>query len=73
MKELKEQLGTRIRECRGYYGFSQESLAAEAGVSRAYINQLENGRSKAPSVWTMYAIAKAFGIDVEVLINPNHD
>jgi len=68
---MKKTLGRRIKGCRKWRDFTQESLAKEAGVSRAYINQLENGRSKNPSVWTMLAISKAFKVDVEALVDPS--
>jgi len=48
-------------------GFTQESLAEASGVSRAYINQLENGRSNAPSINTAMAVAIAMDMSLEEL------
>ena len=62
------KLGERIQKLRQERGFTQESLADEAGISRAYVNQLENGRSKNPSIWTILAIAKALKLEVEYLV-----
>ena len=59
------ELGKRIRTLREERGFTQESFALECGISRAYVNQLENGRSENPSVWTALAIAKALKMEVE--------
>ncbi len=50
-------------------GWSQVELAARAGVPRATLSALENGRS-APSVDAALALAKALGTTVERLFAP---
>ena len=42
--QIKVLVANRIREIRVKRGFSQESLALEAGLDRTYINSVENGR-----------------------------
>jgi len=40
---LLQKLGARIREKRKALGFTQETLAATAGVDRSYIGGVERG------------------------------
>ncbi len=64
---LYEKLGKRIRKLRLEKGFSQEELAAEAGLHRAYMWEVEKGRNI--SVKTAYKIARALGIDLRELFS----
>lgn len=53
--------GEVVRELRRAQGLSQERLAAEAGVDRAYMGVLERGRRN-PSLTMMARVAK--GLDM---------
>ena len=64
---LYEKLGKRIRELRRKKGLSQEELAAEAGLHRAYMWEVEKGRNI--SVKTAYKIARALGINLRDLFS----
>lgn len=48
--EHQETLAERLREVREYLGLSQEFVAQHAGVSRAAISAIENGRRKVEAV-----------------------
>ncbi len=41
---IKQALGKRIKTLRNEIGFSQEELAARAGIDRTYITSVECGR-----------------------------
>ena len=49
-------------------GLSQAELAARAGVSRATINRIENGRSRTVNLDMLAAIAKALDVAPAALI-----
>lgn len=55
------------RVWREYRGFSQQEVADAAGVSRAYISQLETGERSNPSREVVEAIARKLGIDPDDL------
>lgn len=41
---LIEVFGRRVRDLRHQQGWTQEQLAFEAGVKRAYLSEIENGQ-----------------------------
>ena len=45
---------------------SQVELAVEVGIDRAYLSEIENGRTN-PSANVLYAIADALKIEIENL------
>lgn len=53
-----------IKVWREYRGFTQEQLAEKAGISAAYLWQIENGL-KPGSIATLGAIAKALRINTQ--------
>ena len=65
--EGKQILGTRVRTLREAVGLTQEALATAAGIGRATMIPLENGRH-APRLSTLSAIAQALGTSVEDLL-----
>lgn len=54
------QLGQKIRAAREAAGYSQEGLAAAAGLSRAYFGRVERGRENL-SVLTLEKVAAVLG------------
>ena len=58
--------GLSIRDLRKQQGLSQELLAAEAGLDRAFLSQVETGR-KQPSLLTIFRLASALKLDVSEL------
>lgn len=55
-----------IKVWREHRGMTQEVLASEAGISKAYLCQLETGKRQG-AVKTLRAIAKKLGVTVEDL------
>ncbi|HEX7048795.1 MAG TPA: substrate-binding domain-containing protein, partial [Longimicrobiales bacterium] len=60
------RIETRVREARGRRGWSQEMLAARAGISRAAVSAIETGRV-VPSTAAALALAAALECRVEEL------
>ena len=58
----------RVRELRQSRNWTQEHLAAEAGVSRQSMNSIERGRY-IPSLPLALALAEVFAIPVEQLFS----
>lgn len=64
-------LGGAIRHARKAQGMSQESLAAESGVERAYMSGIERGMQNL-SLMTLARVAKALGLSVADLVVDAH-
>jgi transcriptional regulator with XRE-family HTH domain len=60
--DLVQQLGVNVRRTRLERGMSQEALAAEAGMKRSYVSDLERG-VRNPSVNALGRLARALGAD----------
>jgi DNA-binding XRE family transcriptional regulator len=58
-----------IRVWRQYRGYSQATLATEAGISIPYLSQLESGKRKG-SVEVLANIARALEVALETIIPP---
>jgi transcriptional regulator with XRE-family HTH domain len=67
MSDIKVRVGAKIRENREKKGWSQEQLAFEADLHRAYIGHIERGE-KSIGLKNLEKIAKALNIPVEKLI-----
>ena len=65
--EGKQLLGARVRDLREAADMTQEALASAAGIRRATIIRLENGRHS-PKLSTLRAIAQVLGSPVEDLL-----
>lgn len=55
--DLPTNLGLRIKAVRQYYSERQAEFAERIGVSRSYLSEVENGKSK-PSIEMIVGIAK---------------
>jgi transcriptional regulator with XRE-family HTH domain len=55
------ELGQRVREARSQRGWSLAEVAARAGLSRAYINAIEHGRSKRPGAAALQRLEDVLG------------
>jgi len=62
-ENLIKKFGQLLRQLRENNNWTQEDLAAELGVDRAYISQLERG-IKNPSLKTMAKLAKVFSVQI---------
>lgn len=65
--EPEVAFGIVLRNLRKQCGFSQESLAHEAGLERNYISLLELGKNSA-SIKTLFKLAPVLGINVSELL-----
>ena len=61
--------GPLIKAHREMLGVSLEEIAGRSGFTKSHIWELEQGRSKNPTVKTVYALAVALGIPVMALFN----
>jgi transcriptional regulator with XRE-family HTH domain len=66
MAEINKRVGLNIRKYRGKKGWSQEQLAFEADLHRAYIGQIERGEKNVGLI-NLEKITKAMNIKLENL------
>ena len=66
MTDISKKIGRRIRALRQERGLSQEQLAFEADLHRAYIGQIERGE-KNIGVQNLEKIAKALKVSIKEL------
>lgn len=64
--KVYKKLGKRLNQVRMQGGLTQERLAFDAGLNRAYIGYIERGERK-PSIETMAKIAKVLKIELHEL------
>lgn len=69
-KPLLRAVGLRIREVRERRGWSQETLAAEAGLDRSYMSGVERGVRNL-SVLKLASIARALDVNTRDLLPPS--
>lgn len=67
-----DTLGEAIRDRRDALGLSQRALAAQAGVSGAFISQVENGQRQ-PSLGVLRQIAEALETSTGTLLASTED
>jgi transcriptional regulator with XRE-family HTH domain len=61
-------LGANIRQARKSLGISLAQLSAQAGVSKGYLSQMENGKVVSPAAQVLYSIGKCLGLSVDDLL-----
>lgn len=70
IKTLSAKVGRRIAEIRQQKQVTQEKLALEAGLNRAYVGHIERGERN-PSIETIAKIANALKVELhEVFKTP---
>lgn len=70
MKERDvSDLGARIKKFRGEAKLNQAKLADTAGLSPAYISELEGGTATRPSGQVLLQLAKALGVTIADLLD----
>lgn len=67
MAEINKRVGRKIKEYREKKGWTQEQLAFEANVHRAYIGQIERGE-KNIGLQNLEKIAKALNVKIQQLV-----
>lgn len=68
-RSIDPKFGLCIKKRRDEKGYSLSEMENLTGVSASYINRLEKGERKAPSLPIMQSIGKVLGIDIPVLLN----
>jgi transcriptional regulator with XRE-family HTH domain len=66
--EEAKALGRRVAEARRSRGLSVAKLAEAAGVSKAYVHQIENGDCPRPSAQVLFDIAQVLGTSIAHLL-----
>ncbi|WP_347310762.1 helix-turn-helix domain-containing protein [Defluviimonas sp. SAOS-178_SWC] len=61
-------IGERLFDLRRKSGESLQQVADAAGVSKAHVWELEKGRSRNPSFELVRALARHFGVSIDVLV-----
>ncbi len=67
MTEINKKVGDRIRKYREKRGWTQEQLAFETGLHRAYIGHIERGE-KNIGLKNLEKIAKALRVNISDLL-----
>ena len=70
--DVVQLLGVNVRHHRKLKGMTQEALAAEAGMERSYVSDLERG-TRNPSVRALGRLADALGVQSQQLLMPVED
>src|ERR1700735_4854294 len=66
---MNEQgLGKQLQAARQAAGLTQQQLCQQANLSFSTLTKIERGAIKAPSIFTIQAIATALGIGLDELI-----
>lgn len=68
--ELIDLISIKMRNQRLLHGFSQEELAHESGIDRAYVGQIERCE-KNVTVKTLAKIAHSFGLEIHEFLDFN--
>lgn len=63
---VRQQLGTRIKELRAAAGLSQEAFADKCGFARSYMSRVERGGAN-PSIDAIEVLAVALGVQIKDL------
>lgn len=66
--ELIQLISIKMRNQRAIHGLSQEGLANEAGIDRAYVGQVERCE-KNITVKTLAKITRSFGLEVHEFLD----
>lgn len=69
LRDVLTKVGQRVREVRIERHLTLAQVAAKAGVTRAFVSQVERGQTAA-SVSNMYRISAAIGLDLGTLFEP---
>lgn len=68
-REVSHKFGSVLKYWREKRGFTLQQLYEKTGVSSGYLNRLENGERKAPSVPICMKIANSLDVPLSVLLD----
>jgi len=66
---VANQLGDKLKKLRKDKGFTLESLAKAAEVSKSYLWELENREVKSPSAQRLTSIADQLGVSLDFFLD----
>lgn len=72
-RAIDSKFGPLLRELRKKKGFSLAELQEKTGISASYINRMENGERKTPSISIIETLANALQVDKNRLISAAND
>ncbi|MBI2100121.1 MAG: helix-turn-helix transcriptional regulator [Candidatus Vogelbacteria bacterium] len=67
MASEAQKLGKNLKRIRTEKGISQGDIARSFGLDKAFISNIENGKTN-PTLATITKLAKAVGVSVEELL-----
>ncbi|MFL2804021.1 MAG: helix-turn-helix domain-containing protein [Dehalococcoidia bacterium] len=70
LQEMLNSIGEKVQEIRKAKGLNQESLAKLAGVDRAYVSLVENGKQNL-TMAALFNLSSALGVTIPTLIQTN--
>lgn len=65
--DLLIKIGQNVQRLRKEEEISQEALAAQCGINRSYLSEIENGKRNT-TILNLHRIAVALDINLEILI-----
>lgn len=66
--DVARTMASRMAERRGSLRLSLQEVGDRAGMSKSHVWELENGRSRNPTIGTAVAVANALGVSLDYLI-----
>lgn len=63
-------IGTRLRSRRRAVGWSQQQLAAAAGLARTYVSDIEQGRANI-TLDTLFTLAACLSVEPAEILQPS--
>jgi len=67
IRPIPATLGGRVAECRDRLGWTQKTLAENAGLSITFISEIENDH-RTPGAEALLGIAEALGVSLDYLV-----
>ena len=65
---MTDRLGSFLAKARSAAGKSLRAVEREAGISNAYLSQLETGKIKAPAPQSLHRLAEVYRVPYELLM-----
>jgi transcriptional regulator with XRE-family HTH domain len=68
-RTINDDFGSLVRRLRESKGYSTQRLAELACIDPGYLNRIENGKKKRPSIIVIEDLADALGVETNVLLS----